>query len=113
MRLFLDTCTLLWAVESKQRLSNRTSELIGDPSNEIFVSVGSLWEIVLKHSRGRLALPSPPVQWFREAVAPKSILAIEAEDIEAVDRLGPPAGHSDPFDRLLIATAQRQLAAPR
>jgi PIN domain nuclease of toxin-antitoxin system len=108
MRLLLDTCTLLWAAGESERLSPRASELLADPSNEMFVSVASLWEIVVKYNRGRLDLAVPPDEWFRTSVTTRSVLDIELGDVEAVYRLGPPTGHADPFDRLLIGTAQRR-----
>ena len=107
MRLLLDTCALLWLVDDADQLSARATALLDDDSNEVFVSVASYWEIVLKHNRGRLGLPCPPDEWFRAAVHPDAVLSIEAADIEGVHRLGPPRDHADPFDRLLIATAQR------
>jgi PIN domain nuclease of toxin-antitoxin system len=108
MRLLLDTCTLLWAAGEPERLSARAAGLLADPTNEMFVSVASFWEIVIKYNRGRLDLAAPPDEWFRASVTSRSVLDIEVEDIEAVYRLGPPAGHSDPFDRLLVGTAQRR-----
>lgn len=107
MRLLLDTCALLWLVDDADQLSPRATTLLEDDSNEVFVSVASYWEIVLKYNRSRLDLPCPPDEWFRAAVHPDAVLNIETDDIEGVHRLGPPGDHADPFDRLLIATAQR------
>lgn len=107
MRLLLDTCALLWLVDDADQLSARATALLDDDSNEVFVSVASYWEIVLKYNRGRLDLPCPPDEWFHAAVDPDAILNIEAADIDGVHRLGRPGDHVDPFDRLLIATAQR------
>lgn len=106
MRLLLDTCALLWFVDDANQLSARAAKLLDDESNEVFVSVASYWEIVLKYSRGRLELPCPPDEWFRAAVHPDAVLSIQASDIDGVYRLGAPTGHADPFDRLLVATAQ-------
>lgn len=112
MRLLLDTCALLWFVEGSLQLSSLARALIEDPSNRVFVSVASYWEIVIKQSSGKLRLPAEAPTWFRDAVVPRAfeILAIELDDVGRLHDLGSPEGHKDPFDRLIIATAlQRHL----
>jgi PIN domain nuclease of toxin-antitoxin system len=37
-----------------------TQQQTRNPANEVFVSVVSLWEIIIKHALGRLPLPHPP-----------------------------------------------------
>ena len=80
---------------------------LADGDNEVFVSVASYWEIVIKYHKGRLELPCEPDEWFSAAVAEDALLDVEAPDITALHRLGSPGEHKDPFDRLLIATASR------
>ncbi len=113
MRLLLDTCAMLWFAEGSERLSGRARELIEDPSNRVFVSVASYWEIVIKHGNGKLTLPSAAPAWFRDAILSRAfdVLAIEHGDISRLHELGSPGTHKDPFDRLLIATALRRRLA--
>ncbi|MEM9453301.1 MAG: type II toxin-antitoxin system VapC family toxin [Myxococcota bacterium] len=108
MRLLLDTCTLLWFVDDSEQLSPRARRVLDDEANEVFVSVASFWEIIIKVHKGKLSLPSPPAEWFAAAVHPDAVLPIEAHDVVALDSLGPPVDHRDPFDRLLVATALRR-----
>lgn len=54
MRLLLDTHALLWWLNDDRKLGNRARGLIGDPENDILVSVVSLWEIAVKLRIGKL-----------------------------------------------------------
>jgi PIN domain nuclease of toxin-antitoxin system len=35
LRLLLDTCTFLWAVDEQTQLSDQARSLIADPANEV------------------------------------------------------------------------------
>jgi len=60
---------------------------------------------VIKHSLGKLALPSPPEEFVTAMVAQHGItrLAISLDAIFAWGKLS--MIHRDPFDRMLIAQA--------
>lgn len=107
MRLLLDTCALLWFAEDAEQLSARARVLLDDEENEVFVSVASYWEIVIKFHKGRLALPCQPDVWFASAIHADAVLPVDLLDVTALHALGPPTGHKDPWDRLLAATALR------
>jgi len=53
MKLLLDTHLLLWAAEGFEYLPPDAQTLMNDPENELFFSVASLWEIVIKCGLGR------------------------------------------------------------
>ncbi|HUH61411.1 MAG TPA: type II toxin-antitoxin system VapC family toxin [Terracidiphilus sp.] len=104
MKLLLDTHLLLWATEKSPRLSAVTAKLIDDPTNEVYFSVASLWEVTIKHAKRPAGFKmDPPL--FRWALLANdySELEIASRHVLAVSRL--PPIHSDPFDRLLIAQA--------
>src|SRR5215831_10444469 len=105
MKLLLDTVTFLDAVLQPEDLSNRAKDLLLDPENERFVSIVSSWEIAVKYSLGKLALPAAPGQFIPEhrfKLAAQT-LAIDEESVLQVTRL--PLLHRDPFDRILICQA--------
>ena len=105
MRLLLDTCTFLWAVSDPSRLSPRGAALIVDPSNDVFLSSVSAWEIGVKYGLAQLQLREPPDRYVpaeREAHGFEP-LALDEESVLHVSRL--PALHRDPFDRMLICQA--------
>ena len=103
MRCLLDTHTYLWAVDDDRRLSHRASDIIEDDSNELVLSIASLWEIAIKLGTGKLQIRGP----FRElalvtpATRGVSLLSITPEHLDQVLQL--PLHHRDPFDRMLIA----------
>jgi PIN domain nuclease of toxin-antitoxin system len=48
VRLLVDTHCWLWSLLSPQRLNEQARKALSDPDNEIFLSVASTWEIVVK-----------------------------------------------------------------
>jgi PIN domain nuclease of toxin-antitoxin system len=106
VRLLLDTHVALWAITGDPRLSEAT-DLIGDPDNEVFVSVASLWEIAVKYGLNRGRPTDMPISaqdalgYFRNAGY--ELLDIVSAHVLAVGRL--PMLHADPFDRILVAQA--------
>jgi PIN domain nuclease of toxin-antitoxin system len=105
MRPLLDTHIFLWFISGDERLPEDTRESICHPENDVYLSVVSLWEAIVKHRLGRLPLPhSPesylPIQRERHQIASLSL------DEESVSQLAQfPPIHRDPFDRMLICQA--------
>jgi PIN domain nuclease of toxin-antitoxin system len=105
VRYLLDTCTFLWHAQSPAQLSPAAIAALNEPEAEHFVSDVSLWEICLKHSAGKLPLPSTPRQWIPPKLAYHQLHSI-ALTHAAIFRSGDlPKRHADPFDRLLAAQA--------
>jgi PIN domain nuclease of toxin-antitoxin system len=105
MRAILDTHALLWFLAGDDRLSARARRLVEDGSNEMLVSVASLWEIAVKHSLGKLDLAGSfeqviPGQLEANGLA---VLHLATSHVARVATL--PFHHRDPFDRMLIAQA--------
>lgn len=98
----LDTSTLLWALESPERLSPRARRLVD--AGENIVSVGSYWEVVIKAQKGLLSISDLPTWWRRATeLTAARILPIRVSHVTALAAL--PMLHKDPFDRILIAQA--------
>ena len=104
MKLLLDTHLLLWATEGIEYLPPDAQLLMSVPENELFFSVASLWEIVIKSGLGRKDFQVDP-HLLRRGLLDNgySELPILSEHAVAVGTL--PAIHKDPFDRLLVAQA--------
>lgn len=60
MKLLLDTHIFLWFISADARLSAAAKALIIAPENEVYLSVASVWEVVIKHQLGKLPLPQAP-----------------------------------------------------
>jgi PIN domain nuclease of toxin-antitoxin system len=56
MELLLDTHTFIWFIEGNSKLSNKAKALIESIDNQRFLSVASLWEMMIKKSLGKLEL---------------------------------------------------------
>lgn len=107
MKLLLDTHLLLWAAGHAERLSNAAIELIERPDNDLWFSVASLWELVIKRGLGRKDFRVDP-RLLRRGLLENgySELPIASEHAIAVEAL--PMIHRDPFDRMLIAQAMHE-----
>lgn len=106
MRILLDTHILLWFISGDHRLAVETRDRIRDPSEEVYLSVASIWEAIIKHQLGKLSLDEPP-----EVILPRERERHRIEslalDEPTVRRLaGLPPIHRDPFDRILVCQAQ-------
>ncbi len=105
MRFLIDTHILIWMLEGERRLSKSRRELLSDPTNQVFVSVVSLWEIAIKTGTGKLSISKPLFDIVNEVADSSSILlGVEPMHPLAVSTL--PFHHRDPFDRMLIAQSQ-------
>lgn len=105
MRYLLDTCTFLWMCQQPEHLSQAAIARLEDPSNELFVSDVSVWEVTLKHSSGKLPLPDVPRIWIPQKFAYHQFQPLPLTH-SAIYRSGElPRVHVDPFDRLLAAQA--------
>ena len=105
MRLLLDTHTFLWFVENSPNLSTDALAHIKDASNEVYVSIASIWELAIKISTGKLQI-SQPLELFvpnQLSLNQMSALQITVDHTALVATL--PLHYRDPFDRLLVAQA--------
>lgn len=109
MRVLLDTCAVLWAVATPQRLSARARAVLNEPETEVFVLAISAAEIACASEWGRIKLDRHWKAWFRRYVQYNQweCLSIDLAAVEEAYSLPPPF-HPDPVDRLMVATARLQ-----
>ena len=103
MTALLDTHTLLWQYWGDSQQSHTAQQIINDPSNIIYVSVASLWEITIKVSQQKLDLRDPITRFFQDAVEGSDLRILPVERFHLITLATLPLHHRDPFDRLLIA----------
>ena len=100
--MLLDTHVLIWYLEGNESLSRRHRDLIVNADNEVFVSISSLWEVVIKTSIGQLTIAKPLTDIFKPlSVQSINSLGIQPGHVLQVAAL--PFHHRDPFDRMIIA----------
>jgi PIN domain nuclease of toxin-antitoxin system len=102
VRLLLDTHALLWWLSDDAQLGSHARDLIGDPGNDVLVSVASLWEIVVKVRIGKL---QADIREIADAVEREGFAALDIGTPHLLTLSGLPRHHRDPFDHLLIAQA--------
>ena len=103
--ILLDTHSLLWWLDNDDRLSRRALEAIQNPITQVLVSVGSLWEIAIKHQLGKLKA-SNLVNNFQKELDDAGFVELPISGVHAIRAAVLPINHRDPFDRLLIAQAE-------
>ena len=104
MKLLLDACTFLW-IAAGERISEPAAAAYRDPSNDVYLSAASAWEITIKYQSGRLRLPEPPDVLIPTERRLRGIAALPVDE-EAVYQLPKlPQWHRDPFDRILVCQA--------
>ncbi len=103
MKFLLDTHAFLWAITDDSQLSPRAREVFAARTNELFFSVASVWEILIKVQLKKLPLPTPVVPYLREQLRGNNIhvLPILLDHVARLAAL--PPNHRDPFDRILIS----------
>lgn len=103
MILLLDAHAVLWWLADDPGLDPVARSVIADPGSDVLVSAASIWEIEIKRALGKLVAPPGLVAAVDEAGF--DVLPITGEDAERAGSL--PAHHRDPFDRMLVAQADR------
>jgi PIN domain nuclease of toxin-antitoxin system len=105
VQLLLDTHVFLWLLAEPGRLGEHIGS-VEDPSNELFLSAASPWEIAVKTQLGRFHLPEDPRRYVpdRMRAIGTEPLPIEHNHALAVGEL--PLLRRDPFARILVAQAR-------
>jgi PIN domain nuclease of toxin-antitoxin system len=104
MRFLVDTQVAIWALLDDPRLSKTARDLLGNPTNECFFSVSSIWEIAIKRALKKPDFLYDPREIRRQLISNGyDELTIQSRHAVEVDSL--PPIHKDPFDRMLIAQA--------
>lgn len=103
MNVLLDTCALISL--SQGVLPPASAQAFG-MATTAFVSPVSAWEVAIKQKAGKLSLPRPPHDWFRALCAHYHLTELPLDAALLCAAADLPPIHRDPFDRVLIATAQ-------
>jgi len=106
MRLLLDSNIAVPVVrEEHDKLGAQINLLLNVASNDIFVSVASVWEIAIKTRLGKLKLKSP-LQQLPNMITAYGYTILPIDRHHAVEDLVDQPNTRDPFDRMLLAQCQ-------
>lgn len=106
MRLLLDTHIWIWSLIEPSRLSHRVWKELDNPSNELWLSPITLWEVILLCEKGRMKLEPDVDSWIEHKLraVPLQQAPVTHDVAREVGRLE--LAHRDPADRFLVATAK-------
>lgn len=105
MKLLLDTHIFLWFISGDKRLPEGIRDNICDPNNEVYLSVVSLWEAIVKYQLGKLPLPQPPNIYLPIQRQKHQIVSLSLDEASVSQLANLLKIHRDPFDRMLICQA--------
>jgi PIN domain nuclease of toxin-antitoxin system len=107
MEVLLDSHAILWFYNADNQLSEKIKDIISDTKNICYLSIGSLWEITIKYSLGKLELTNTLEDFF-QFVERNQFIILEIDFNHLLKLNGLPLIHRDPFDRLIIAQGLSQ-----
>lgn len=102
-KFLLDTQIFIWWMKD-EKLTENITNILSDPTNIIYLSTVSVWEMIIKEKIGKLKLPKNWKITIKDGRF--EILPISLEHVLVVETL--PLHHKDPFDRMLIAQSQTE-----
>lgn len=99
--ILLDSHVLIWVINNSERLGPRSRQLL--TTSPVLISVVSIWELGLKHKKGKL--PYSVIELLDAVdIMGAKILSLEPSHLqryESIELL-----HKDPFDSLLVAQSE-------
>ena len=105
MKILLDTHIFLWYISGDNRISDTIIQNVQNPQNEVYLSVVSLWEIIIKYQLGKLALPQSPEIYIPVQRQRHLIYSLDVDEESVSQLIKLPLLHNDPFDRLIMCQA--------
>ncbi|MBK6717300.1 MAG: type II toxin-antitoxin system VapC family toxin [Burkholderiales bacterium] len=114
-RLLIDTHVWLWLAQgaaSKLAPAVQAELEAASQQGRLVLSIISVWEVALLHSKGRILLSMPLALWLERALASSGLTLLPlAQPTVMVDACTLPGEfHADPADRILVATARAENA---
>jgi PIN domain nuclease of toxin-antitoxin system len=110
MKYLLDTHTFIWFDNDPGKLSVKIAALCSDKTNQLLLSIASVWEMQIKLQIGKLTLPAPLENLVRDQQATNGIQLLPIDLSHILELAFLADHHKDPFDRLLIAQSRIEQA---
>ncbi len=105
MKILLDTHIFLWFISDDNKLATDIRDAISDYDNEVYLSIISIWECIVKYKLGKLPLPESPDIYLPKQRDRHQIINLNLDESSVVQLTKLPSLHRDPFDRMLICQA--------
>ncbi|BBD59770.1 putative PilT protein [Nostoc sp. HK-01] len=102
MKILLDTHIFLWFISGDKQLPTDVRNAICNLDNQIYLSVVSIWECIVKYQLGKLPLPESPEIYIPTQRDRHQITNLDLDEGSVTQLASLPLLHKDPFDRMLI-----------
>lgn len=103
-KFLLDTHIFIWWMEKNNKLPEEIFAIINSQSTELFISVASIWEIIIKKMKKKLKLSEDIQAGIKKSNF--KVLPIELLHVLGIETL--PHIHKDPFDRIIVAQSKAE-----
>ena len=104
-KLLFDTHILLWSLLEPKRLSDKVTLELENPSNEVWISPITTWEIIILAEKGRVELNDEPVAWMQNVLNSMPFKQATLNHEVAMQSRLIKLPHQDPADRFIAASA--------
>jgi len=105
MNVLIDTQALIWFGANSKKLTREARTCLENADNQVYFSVASMWEIVIKNQLGKLQLSAKPDARLRSNLLDQGMMEVDIKFNHVLFTGNLPFIHRDPFDRVLIAQA--------
>jgi PIN domain nuclease of toxin-antitoxin system len=102
MKILLDTHAFIWFAEDDSKLDETMKILIEKSSNDIFLSIVSIWEMAIKMQLKKLNLDKS-IEDIIDIVTVNGIELLPILPYHIIKMTTLDFYHRDPFDRIIIA----------
>lgn len=104
--IVVDTHVLLWWALDPEKLSDEARRLTSQMESQgAFASAISIWELGIKAKRKKLELPISIEEFARRLELGRTVELLPVDTHTWLRSLSLPWDHSDPADRVIVATA--------
>ena len=112
MNYLIDTHIAIFAMANQNELAKKFTNELANLNNRVFVSIASIWEVVIKSNKHPDKIPINEKQFIRYCEEMEfEFLPIKIKHITNIRNLklkNKNIIHKDPFDRLLISQSQSE-----
>lgn len=110
--ILLDTHSLVWLDQATRDLGGTAREMADQAlrSGRLATSVMSFWEVSMLLAKGRLGIGATPEAWRRDLLTKWGLVELPMTGEIAIAAVELTDFHTDPIDRLIVATAQAHAA---
>ena len=102
--LLIDTQSFIWFVENDPKLPVSVRSVMEDDQYNLFISIASLWEIVIKSSLGKLHIQKNIPEMIK-GITKSGFFILQIIPQHLITLHGLEHIHRDPFDRIIISQA--------